>query len=307
MNGGDDDPRHGRFRRGARRADPRCSGRTRSSRIRGRSVAIRPGARQFTVTPSAATSLASVLAQPTRLSRIAFDTPRFGIGWTTPDDTTTMIRPWRRSRMPGRASRVRRTALRNMASNWAVQVASDVSVAGPGAGPPQLMIRISAWPSGPDRPAIDAALAISQTRVLNTPRAPWAASATAASRSALRAMARTCAPSLASACAVARPRPREAPVTTARRPSSPRFIQHRSDAVPCARTGTHRGLRPTPLGLGYTGSQPAGVVRRMLQNAPSAAVAARIASVTDPLLGQSAPGPLAPVVPVVAGAYSQSE
>src|SRR3954471_19326912 len=73
-----------------------------------RSVAIRPGARQFTVTPSAATSDAKVLAQPTRPDRSAFDNARLGIGWITPEDTTSRILPNFRARIPGSASLVSR-------------------------------------------------------------------------------------------------------------------------------------------------------------------------------------------------------
>ena len=46
-----------------------------------------------------------------------------------------MIRPNPRLRMPGNAKRVKRMALKNMASNCACQTASDVSAAGPGGGP----------------------------------------------------------------------------------------------------------------------------------------------------------------------------
>ena len=58
-----------------------------------RRVAIRPGRMMLTVTTSAATSRASVVDQPTRESRSAFEMPRFGIGATTPELVLVKIRP----------------------------------------------------------------------------------------------------------------------------------------------------------------------------------------------------------------------
>ena len=56
----------------------------------------------FTVIPSGATSLDSVLAQPTWDARIALEIPRLGMGWTIPELETTRMRPHLRFRIPGR-------------------------------------------------------------------------------------------------------------------------------------------------------------------------------------------------------------
>ena len=132
---------------------------------------MRPGATQLTVMPAPATSAARVLAQPTTAARRAFEMPRLSIGWMTPEETTVMIRPKPRARIPGRAWRASRTALRNIASNCAVQVASAVSATGPGGGPPVLMTRMSTPARGSARPAIAAASLRSQARTLMEPRA----------------------------------------------------------------------------------------------------------------------------------------
>ncbi len=46
------------------------------------------------------------------------------MGCNTPEDTTSTMRPYRRARMPGSASRVSRMTLRNMLSKWVFHVAS---------------------------------------------------------------------------------------------------------------------------------------------------------------------------------------
>ena len=82
-----------------------------------RSVAMRPGRMILAVMPSAATSRASVFDQPTSDRRRAFDTARFGMGATTPDDVLVTIRPQRRARIDGRTRSVRPITDRTIAWN----------------------------------------------------------------------------------------------------------------------------------------------------------------------------------------------
>ena len=69
-----------------------------------RSVACSPGSNEFTVTPSPATSRASVRRNPVRPARAVFDRMRFGIGWRTAIDVIATTRPHLRSRISGTAS-----------------------------------------------------------------------------------------------------------------------------------------------------------------------------------------------------------
>ena len=106
-----------------------------------------------------------------------------------------MIRPKPRARMPGSARRVRRTMLRNIASNCATQVASAVSATAPGGGPPVLSTRMSTAASATARLAIAVASLRSQARTLILPRPGAPAAASSFRRSRLRATAMTFAPS----------------------------------------------------------------------------------------------------------------
>src|SRR6266404_5503938 len=128
--------------------------------------------------------------------------------------------------MPGKARRVSRMAQRNMVSNCRLHTASDVSAAGPGGGPPVLSTRISVCCSTAPRLSIADASARSQARAVIVPRPGGVAATSSFSRSRLRATATTSAPSAAKADAIARPSPRDAPVTNACRFSSPRCIVH---------------------------------------------------------------------------------
>ena len=143
----------------------------------------------------------------------------------TPEETTARMRPNLRSRMPGNARRVSRTALRNIASNCLLHTASEVSAAGPGGGPPVLITRMSVCRSGAARPSIAAASPRSQVWAMMAPRPGGVPATNSAKRSRLRATATTSAPSAANADAIARPSPREAPVTNARRFPSPKSMR----------------------------------------------------------------------------------
>src|SRR5271155_5591081 len=104
---------------------------------------MRPGATQLTVMPEAATSAARVLLQATMLERRALETPRFGMGWITPEDTMLMIRPEPRSRMPGAIAAVIVKMEATMAWNDAAHCPASTAVTGLGAGPPVLLMRMS--------------------------------------------------------------------------------------------------------------------------------------------------------------------
>ena len=64
-------------------------------------MAIRPGSTELTVTPSRATSRASVFSAPSSAARCEFDRMSPGIGSRTALEETLTIRPKPRSRMPG--------------------------------------------------------------------------------------------------------------------------------------------------------------------------------------------------------------
>src|SRR5580658_6196807 len=147
------------------------------------------------------------------------------------------MRPNPRLRMPGNARRVSRTALRNIDSNCLLHTESGVSAADPGGGPPVLSTRISVCRSGAARPSIAAESPRSQALAVMLPRPGGVPATSSFKRSRLRATATTSAPSAAKADAIARPSPREAPVTSARRFSSPKSIvqAERSPSRECSR------------------------------------------------------------------------
>ena len=63
-----------------------------------------PGSNEFTVTPSAATSRASVLRKPVTPARAVFDRMSVGIGWRTAIEVIATTLPHCCSRMAGTAS-----------------------------------------------------------------------------------------------------------------------------------------------------------------------------------------------------------
>src|SRR5262245_31168927 len=88
-----------------------------------RSVATRPGTTTFTVTPSRATSRATVFDQPTREDRRALEMPRLGMGAITPEDVLVMTRPHFFARIAGRMRSV--MAITDSTIDWkfSVQIA----------------------------------------------------------------------------------------------------------------------------------------------------------------------------------------
>ena len=67
-------------------------------------MAWRPGCSEFTVTPSAATSRASVLRNPVTPARAVFDRISVGMGWRTAIDVIATTRPQCCARIAGTTS-----------------------------------------------------------------------------------------------------------------------------------------------------------------------------------------------------------
>ena len=182
----------------------------------------------LTVTPSAATSLARVLLQPTRARRRPFDTARRGMGVSTPDDVSVMMRPQPRSTIGGKSRCVSVMMLPTIASKPDCQASGGAERASPGAGPPELLIRISTPPRASMASARAATLSgaarSSPCGVMLPPRAGSTCAARAWMASTLRAAPITLTPSLASDTAMAAPSPLLAPSTNALFPTSPSFM-----------------------------------------------------------------------------------
>ena len=107
---------------------------------------------------------------------------------------------------------------------------SSVSAANrPGRAPPALLTRMSTPPSAAAAPSTNAVTCsgsvtsqASATIWALSPACLASAAAASSSSAACREQIATAAPSASSSAAMARPRPLEPPVTTARRPASPR-------------------------------------------------------------------------------------
>ena len=69
-----------------------------------RAVAWMPGSTEFTVTPSPATSRASVFRNPVAPARAVFDRMRPAMGWRTAIDVMATTRPQCRSCIAGTAA-----------------------------------------------------------------------------------------------------------------------------------------------------------------------------------------------------------
>ena len=103
-----------------------------------RSVAIRPGRTELTVTPSPATSRASVLSAPSSAARWEFERISGWIGSRTALDATLRIRPKPRSRIPD-TTRSMIAMGASTSSRYAASHCSRVkSSGGPYGGPPVL-------------------------------------------------------------------------------------------------------------------------------------------------------------------------
>ena len=171
-----------------------------------RSVWIRPGTIMLTVMPSAARSVDSDLDHPTSAERSAFDSPRVGIGWTTPDEPTVTIRPQPAACIPGTTRDAICMTRRTIISNCFASTDRSASAIRPAGGPPVLAIRMSMPPSFSSAAAMMVSRLASSARSAATqsalPPAATILSAAASRRSAPRPVRRTCTPSAASASAM---------------------------------------------------------------------------------------------------------
>jgi hypothetical protein len=189
-----------------------------------RSVAIRPGSSPLTRMRRGPSSLASVLASPARPGRRPLEIASPGIGLCTELDSTQAIEP-PAGPSASATRRVSRSVPRKTDSKAARQASSSASTAVPIGGPPTL----TRAPSSPSYAAC--AASTSRCALAATPRSaatptacagPPSSCAARSTAAASRAPSTTRAPSATSASAVARPRPREPPLTTYTRPASPR-------------------------------------------------------------------------------------
>src|SRR5262249_52351024 len=190
-----------------------------------RSVSCMPGWSELTVTPSAATSRATVLRKPVAPARAVLERIRYGIGCRTASDVIATTLPHRCSRIEGTAASHIAITERQLSSMAARYWSTLVEEKFPGGGPPAFVTKMSRPPraSRADSTKPRAPVAVETATVTATP--PWpmvrAASPTAPSS---RLQIATCTPSFASAAAAANPNPRLAAATAARRPEMPRSM-----------------------------------------------------------------------------------
>src|SRR6478672_10243854 len=192
-----------------------------------RSVACSPGCRLFTVTPSGATSPASVLRKPVTPARAVFERIRVGIGWRTEIDVIATTLPHPCVCIAGTAAL--HIAIVDSAFSANARVYSSTSsnaAKSPAGGPPALGTRMSTPPSA-DRAASTkpVAPATVPTSATSPTASPPMCAAAASTVSASRPQIATRTPSAASACAAAKPSPFDAAATAARLPAIPRSIE----------------------------------------------------------------------------------
>ena len=190
-----------------------------------RSVACRPGSSEFTVTPSPATSRASVRRKPVSPARAVFDRIRFGIGWRTAIDVIATTRPHLPfAHLGHRLVTHRDRAVAVQLERVEVLVDGRVREVARRADRPRCSTRMSMPPSAA-RASRTKPVAPSTVRDVGDDRHRVAADAAAAAvdRVAVAAADRDRArPSAASACATPKPSPFDAAATAARFPAIPR-------------------------------------------------------------------------------------
>lgn len=194
-----------------------------SSRLR--SVRKRPGSRPSTRTPCGPYSSARSLATPARPGRRPLEMPRPVIGDRTEVDSTRPIAP--PSVSAAATVRAVRTVPRKTVSKDSRHCASLTCAAVPGGGPPTETSAPSSRPKCPCAAATSRSGASGSARSATRPIAwsgPPSRSTASATRSGVRADRTTRAPSSTRHRAVAKPSPRDAPVTTYTRPVSSRSI-----------------------------------------------------------------------------------
>ena len=184
--------------------------------------------------PSPASSRDSVLKAAQRTGAVRVGQHQPGDRLATAVEETLTTRPHPRSRMPGTTRSISASGDEHeIAVGGLPLLAREAQRVGPTGGPPVLVTRISTGPQrGLDlvhegrRPVQVGAV------VGRTPRAAPTSAAVASTRSREREVIATRAPSAASAAAMPRPMPFEAPVTSATRPEIPRSISRLSPAPP---------------------------------------------------------------------------
>src|SRR6185312_11725706 len=194
-----------------------------------RSVANGPGHRQFTMMFSCANSIDSDLARPTMASRSESESTMLGCTIFTPTVVTNMMRPPPAARMCGSTARERSTSGSRISLIAVPHASRETLRKGPEAGPPVLPRKMSRPPNFCATASTEGRKVSCRARSIRTPiasEAPTARSSCTSSSSTLasRPATATFAPSAASASAEARPRPREAAVTRAHFPFSPRSM-----------------------------------------------------------------------------------
>ena len=182
---------------------------------------MRPGATQLTVIPLGPSSSASVFSQPVSAGRSVFESARCRVGSFAASEVIATMRPAGLSCRCGRARWTRRTAGWSISSKACSSESAVTSVPEPAGGPPEFQTTMSRPPNA------SSVFATARSRSCGSETSPRTASAPirSASRSSTsrrRANIVTFAPSAASDSAVARPRPDDAPHTSAVRPFSPR-------------------------------------------------------------------------------------
>ena len=97
--------------------------------------------------PNGATSFASVRAKPVTAARTLLDRIRLSTGCFTAIDVTLMMRPHRRSFIPGSTARTSSTTLSRFWRTAASQASARAISNGPAGGPPPLVTRMSTRPN----------------------------------------------------------------------------------------------------------------------------------------------------------------
>ena len=206
----------------------------RASRANIRSVASLPGKMPFTRTPRGASSSArslTIMARPGRkplLVEIPDITSRALVLRTKAIDAPVPVTSLSGAVAALATARAIRSGPRNATSNESRQTSSLVRIAVPGVGPPVLMTLPSRRPNRATAPAttrsavVGSAISPGRPTACAAPPSSVMACATTASS---RATMTTFAPSETSAFALAKPSPREPPVTTKTRSLSPKSIR----------------------------------------------------------------------------------
>ena len=208
-----------------------------------RSVAVKPGSTEFTVTPSPATSSANVRRYPVTAARKLLLSTRDPCGRFTASDVIDTTRPHFRSRIPGTNARVSSTTLRSSSSLACVHASHECDIAAPVGGPPVFATRMSTRPCAAIVCATTSAMpaSVARSATIAVTEAPSASSFAFApcTEAASREQITSVHPSRANSSAAANAMPRLAPHTSATFPEMPRSIS-------ASRGDSRRSCRSSP-------------------------------------------------------------